>query len=681
MFHTRFLQSICCLLTLLVSTICFQITPTKNIIRKKPFSSTALNGKLWDKLQIEPDPLDEEAGWYLMNCIVGSEMDLLGQAKHVTKDLPFELVEKLVVPTERKLRSHGKKHNVVEVKVMYPGYVFCKMRICAETYEPLQQLPLCRSWMAGTVNQKGYKKLPPAPIALSDEEVSKFKGLEEQTEAMYDKYGEDYTGKGDDGMDLIHQYEGYRVGNMVKILDGNFKGEDGEVRRLKDEMIMVRLYTYGTVLDQWFSPKDIRPMTDAEAMKGLTGPSAPINQDEFDHSIGKEPKNRDLGGRGTPRSKMLGLGGGEGTRMRRQDRISRGERGNSDLYGRSKQQVREEEENWRQFREEQRASQQQKRGDLWGIKERSSWDSGDDAAQYTDNGWKSGRQIRKERKSKESGAESKSFQDAIDGGEDWDFFASTSNAQEEDGDTKQEDDFFASLMTELSDSMVEVEDDFMSELSDSLDGHNGSKGNGRQTVSGATQASSDDGSTADDDFFNDLMTNLSETLDDSPQSGKEVSDSSRSFEQPQSKSSKKEDDFFNDLMSQLSDSSDEGLFESRSDGSDDDDDDRNTKRSDDDFFASLEADLNESLMESSDVNDGIHNSDHQQVHFEDFDENIEHDSHRKQKKQSETTHNLQVVTESDLSKNTVASLKEMLKERGLKVSGKKAELISRLLEN
>ena len=112
--------------------------------------------------------------------------------------------------------------------------------------------------MAGTVNQKGYKKLPPAPIALSDDEVLKFKGLEEETDAMYEKYGEDYTGKGDDGIDLIDQYEGYRVGNMVKILDGNFKGEDGEVRRLKDEMIMVRLFTYGSVLDQWFRPKDIR---------------------------------------------------------------------------------------------------------------------------------------------------------------------------------------------------------------------------------------------------------------------------------------------------------------------------------------------------------------------------------------------------------------------------------------
>ena len=105
----------------------FQISPL-NFAQKKD-TSTTLNGKLWDKLEIDPDPLDEEPGWYLMNCIVGNEMNLLGQAKHVTRDTPSELVEKLVVPTERKLRSHGKTRTVVEVQVMYPGYVFCKMRI------------------------------------------------------------------------------------------------------------------------------------------------------------------------------------------------------------------------------------------------------------------------------------------------------------------------------------------------------------------------------------------------------------------------------------------------------------------------------------------------------------------------------------------------------------------------
>lgn len=643
----------------IISTNAFQFVPRKVI--RKTFTSTALNGKLWDKLQVEPDPLDEEAGWYLMNCVVGSEMDLLAQAKHVTKDIPFELIEKLVVPTERKLRSHGKTQKVVEVKVMYPGYVFCKMRICAETYEPLQELPLCRSWMAGTVNQKGYKKLPPAPIALSDEEVAKFKGLEEQTDAMYKKYGEDYTGRGDDGMDLIDQYKGYEVENMVKILNGNFKGEDGIVRRLKDGMIMVRLYTYGNVLDQWFDPKDIRPMTDAEAMKGLTGPSMPVNQDEFDVSIGKRPTNRDLGGRGTRSTLMGSVGGGSGTRMRRQDRINRGERGNRDLYGRTDQEIKEEEENWRQFREEQRASQQQRRGDMWGIKERTSWDSGDDAAQFTEGGWKSGRQLRKENKRQRTGVESvenQSVQDAIDGEDDWDLFASTPKSKETEGDSA-EDDFFASLMTELSDSMVDVEDDFMSELSDSLGETAGvnKRNNGNTYNEGNTEQSE---TTKDDDFFNDLMSHLSETLDDSPENDtdREIGHTFENSKKTKSESlGNQEDDFFNDLMSQLSH---DDIVQKDEVKVDDEMD-----FSDEDFFASLEADLNKSLNHD----DGTSSKTN--------DEKPQNNFYQEKNEASDAA----ALNESDLSKNTVSSLKEMLREKGLKVSGKKSELISRLLEN
>ena len=86
-------------------------------------SSTQLNGKLWDKLQIEPDAMDEPPQWYVMNCVAGLEMDLLAQCKHVTKDMPTDLIEKFSVPTERSLRSHGKSGNVVELKSRYPGYV------------------------------------------------------------------------------------------------------------------------------------------------------------------------------------------------------------------------------------------------------------------------------------------------------------------------------------------------------------------------------------------------------------------------------------------------------------------------------------------------------------------------------------------------------------------------------
>lgn len=598
-------------------------------------STTMLFGKLWDKLGIEPDPLDEEAGWYLMNCIVGSELDLLAQAKHVTKGLPTEQIEKLVVPLERKVRSHGKTQNVVEMKVMYPGYVFCKMRISADTYEPLQQLPLCRSWMAGTVNQKGYKKLPPAPIALSDDEVAKFKGLEEQTDALFDKFGEDYTGRGDDGMDLMHQYEGYKVENMVKILKGNFKGEDGVVRRLKDGLIMVRLYTYGNVLDQWFQPNEIRPMTDAEAMKGLTGPSTPVNQDQFDISIGKSPRPRDRGERTLRSSLMSSMGGSDGgnRRMRREDRISRGERGNKDIYGRTDQEIKEEEQNWRQFREEQRASQQQKRGDVWGIKERTSWDSGDDAAQFDNGQWKSGRQMRREKKTSSS-TDSDQLNNAIDGEGDWDIFSNDSRNQKEQN--TEEDDFFSSLMSELSDTLDE------SPVATTQNNDN-------------TRTNSMNEKTKEDDFFNSLMSELSDSLEKPLKSSPKNRDITSDID-PGSHlgdTNDTDDDFFTDLMSQLSDSKEYKGQEDRNQMND---------TSDEMFFTSLEADLNESLNY------------------------ISASSSQKVDPNSEVDNELFTGLESQLDKNTLTDLtvpvlKSMLKERGLKVGGNKSDLIARLVDD
>ncbi len=601
----------------------FSIPNTRNslTITRSAQTTTSLYGKLWDKLQIEPDTMEDEPGWYVMNCVAGSEMDLLAQAKHVCRDMPEELVEKITVPTERKLRSHGKTKKVVEVKVMYPGYCFVKMRCCADTYEPLQQLPLCRSWMAGTVNQKGYKKLPPAPICLSDEEVSKFKGLEEATSKMYEKYGEDYTGRGDDGLDLIEQYKDYEVDNMVKVLTGNFKGEDGVVKRLNNGQIMVRLFTYGNVLDQWFNVDEIRPMTDAEAMKGLGGPAMPVNQDEFDVSIGKKPRRRE--NNRTLRNDLNdSMGGGDGRRMRRQDRVNRGERGR-DMLGRTDQEREEEEQNWRQFREDQRASQQQKRGDMWGIKERSSWDAGDEAATLDIDGkWKSGRQMRREK--------GQSVENAVSGDGEWDLFAGNDQdgSSESGSRSGEEDDFFNSLM---------------SELSDTLDSPSGASG----------QAQAKDSS--EDDFFNSLMSDLTDEFDDNP--------SKHSNSEEKASGSFDEDDFFASLEADLQDSLDEPGDRTTENSSSQESNDE------DDFFASLEADLSGMLDDSNSekklIDDNLFNNDTKEASVK--------PGAASKAQPSATDSDMQ-----DLNKLKVADLKILLKERGLKVSGKKSELIARL---
>lgn len=341
------------------------ILASGSFVTSVPPFSTSLNGKLWKRLQIdEDDPDVDGTSWYLINCVAGVELDLLAQARLVCEHFPKSVVEKFVVPTERHLRSHGDKKKVVDVKVRYPGYLFCKIALTEDVYETLQELDMCRSWM-GTVNRKGHKKLPPAPLPLSEEEVKKFKGLEEAQEEFESEYGGDYSGREDDGSDLIAQYEGYDVGQMVKVLQGNFKGEDGTIRRLKNGQLMVRMFTYGQTYDEWFMPDAIRPLTDLEVMRGLSGPTVPIDQEQFEISIGKRaPREED-----SPttdfelRSGLLKSAGSGHGRNRREDRIARGETGR-DMFGRSADEIKREEENWLAYREERRASQRRGSADM-----------------------------------------------------------------------------------------------------------------------------------------------------------------------------------------------------------------------------------------------------------------------------------------------------------------------------
>ena len=316
--------------------------------------------------------------------MAGIELDLLNQCRQVCADFPRADVEKFVVPTERHLRSHGDKRKVVDVKVRYPGYVFCKIRLAEDVYETLQSLELARSWM-GTVNRKGNRKLPPVPLPLGPEEIQKFKGLEEDQEVFEDMFGGDYTGRSDSGSDLLAQYSGYDVGQMVKVLRGNFEGEDGTVRRLKDGQLMVRMFTYGQTYDEWFDPDAIRPLTDLEALRGLSGPTVPVDQDQFDVSMGTKvpsvllPGGRpssgdDYAGGGSASSLRSGLmqsAGAAPGRNRREDRVARGETAGSDrrdALGRSAEDAKTEEQNWLAYREEKRAGQ---RGGGGGVGESS----------------------------------------------------------------------------------------------------------------------------------------------------------------------------------------------------------------------------------------------------------------------------------------------------------------------
>lgn len=745
--NRRRIGGCCCLLlsSLLVTGdregySAFHLSPSSITTRT---TVVVMHGKMWKRLEIEEDDITDGTSWYLINCVAGLELDLLNQARQVCADFPLADVEKFVVPTERHLRSHGDKRKVVDVKVRYPGYVFCKIRLVENVYETLQSLELARSWM-GTINRKGHKKLPPIPTPLGSEEIAKFKGLEEEQELFEDMFGGDYTGRSDSGADLMSQYAGYDVGQMVKVLRGNFEGEDGTVRRLKDGQLMIRMFTYGQTYDEWFDVDAIRPLTDLEALRGLSGPTAPIDQDQFDVSIGKKDPASVIEGRfssndmpvSSLRSGLMQSVAGTALsgRNRREDRVARGET-NRDAFGRGVEEIRKEEQNWLAYREEKRgisgsstttsgggdsanaesrmkerlikkAKDGPKKGqDTWGIKERSSWNGGEyeeygtsaveeekqrkrrlveaysDFAPPPASSGRDGRDGRNNRR-ETSSVDSKqrdhsrtdekrdrpppamSARQPRDRVDDWS--SSTSSNNDENSFSAGSrggggGDFFDSLMSELNNDLRS--DNRSSERK---------RGERRTDYAGPntsnTQAIDKNrgrNGAEEDSFFANLMSELGGTLDESPGG------------QSKSQQNLDNDDFFSSLEAELCQSLGDTTFGSgttkqnptrREEYSDDDDD----------FFANLEQEMGNTLSRrrADDNEDELQDDFFSNLLGDVRDELV---SPRTGNKGSSPPNMPAVVERSgDLSALTVPELKDLLRNKGLKVGGNKVELISRL---
>jgi transcription antitermination factor NusG len=493
-------------------------------------SSTRLFKDLWDQMEIDED---EEPQWYLLNCVSGLEQDLLQQCRCTCGGM-LDVI-KFVVPTITKTRSHGAKRMVRDIKVKYQGYVFAKVRLTRDTYLAIRSLTLCRSWM-GTINMKGHRKLPPIPQPLSKEEIESF-DLENfqwvqqeqeivSTAAVKEKERtiivdtEDYDIEENRILDEIEEevqtvYKGLKVEDMIKVISkSKFYNEDGMVRRLKEGRVLIRFFTYGTVFDEWLDPSEVRKLTEAEILKGLGGPKTPISQRDLD-----SPR-QDRDDRGDQRfnvdrrnqARAFG-GGGGGPRHRRQDRMERQfrhDRGNDD--GR-------ERDNWNWYQQQDRrsrgggysdgeqhirgsADQRQSRGNFW-------------AESDVDSQW--GRRISQKNTSRRDQGRSGNDNRKRQPHADWSSFISKSSAaapQKPVPPTKKEtDDFFASLMSDLS------------------------GGTASRDTNGADHGDWD-GSRSDDDFFASLMSEI----DDNNKKSK-----SQSIISPSKVNNNEEDDFFTSM--------------------------------------------------------------------------------------------------------------------------------------
>ena len=758
-----------------------------NNIAKTPSSTTTTvlfaTNKLWDRLQIEED---DEPMWYLLNCVATNEIDLLRQCRQVFANNmnQKEDVIKFVVPIEKKTRSHGANKMVTDIKVKYPGYVFAKLRLCPYVYETIQNLDLCRSWM-GTVNHKGYKKLPPAPLALNEDEIENF-GLEDIIEdidddingrsttatdqkhtidangIILDNNEDDDENDNDDDDDeyndpmyknidkkSLKQYKGFKVEDMVKVIQpGKFYNEDGIVRRLKDGQIFVRFYTYGTMFEEWISPNDLRKLTSDEVVRGLSSgnPTQPITQQDFDErngivSSGRQQytsSGRPMDVRDALRS-SLPVGGSSNSsgndRNRRQDRIADRFKGNNNNNNNNviRNEQRDADKNWNWYKEQQQQTNKQQDSVVgvdneWTMRAGSQddnnnnrWVEGDVDSQW---GRKPQRQIRNEVRrttpNSDNYMKNRLTEAAIDGTADWSTFVTPSvplskeaaDVDKSSSTSTGPDDFFTSLMSDLNKDLPTTTDPNPLREYNNNNNYRSQRPNGdlrsRSPPPPVESQQITTNTNAADDFFSLLMSDLNKDIGgptdmtNQKRSVQGPAPTAATSRQSSTTTSSSEDDFFASLMTDLNTNpttippprrmdNDSGgavskqivrpnVIENNKKKNND-----YTIQQDDDFFASLEAELETSLRisnngavgrTSASINDNVSPSTSTTTTTTTI-------PIPATKTNDPPTTRIPVVApapslSSNLAKNTIPVLKDMLRERGLKVSGTKAELIERL---
>jgi hypothetical protein len=514
----------------------------------------------------------------------------------------------------------------------------------------------------GTINHKGHKKLPPAPVALNELEVENF-GLEALESEERKKVAEgdvildsaetdnkDAEMDKDAEMEEIVQktYLGLRVNDMIKVTAKNkFFNEDGIVKRLKDDKVFILFYTYGSMFDEWLDPGDVRKLTEVEILKGLSGPSQPVTQEDMDGPRDSRIDSRE------PREdrRNMNQGLGDNQRNRRQDHIARDYKGSGN-------DDRKAEENWNRYKDNERRNTGGRHSDgdvdIRGSNPRTDWAGGDVDSQWgrsTERGPRDD-QRRPPRDDQRQQQKERRPNQPKRGADDWSSFVSPVSSQPSKVET---DDFFASLMTDLS-----------KDLDDGSD-----RGSGGKESTGSTASSQED------DFFASLMSEISEdtesTQKTSGASNNEEQLYASSSEDTGKKGPKKTSDASTDLdefFSEIS-ASDSGLKTTSSDQG------KSAESEADDFFASLEDELNSELSEVGSVSEEPSREEESSPATSEV---IEKSSPKPKANKAAAPSKVPPSADNhgDFSKCTVPVLKDMLKSRGLKVSGKKAELIERL---
>jgi transcriptional antiterminator NusG len=155
--------------------------------------------------------LPKERRWYVIHTYSGYEETV---AKNLRQRIEaFGMQDKIfnvIVPKEKKIKIKNGKREIVEEKI-YPGYVLVEMIVTDDSWYVVRNTP----------NVTGFVGAGTTPIPISDEEIEKLKKRMELKEPEYKIEVE--------------------KGDLVKVVEGVFKGFEGKVDEIDRERGKVKV--------------------------------------------------------------------------------------------------------------------------------------------------------------------------------------------------------------------------------------------------------------------------------------------------------------------------------------------------------------------------------------------------------------------------------------------------------
>ncbi len=167
--------------------------------------------------------LPQERRWYVIHTYSGYEEAVARNLKQRIEAFGMEdKIFNVLVPKEKKIKVKGGKREIVEEKI-YPGYVFVEMIVTDDSWYVVRNTP----------NVTGFIGSGTTPIPVSDEEMKELLKRIEVKEPQY-------------------KIE-FKVGDLVKVIDGPFKDLDGKIAEIDEERgrvkVMINLFGRDTPVE------------------------------------------------------------------------------------------------------------------------------------------------------------------------------------------------------------------------------------------------------------------------------------------------------------------------------------------------------------------------------------------------------------------------------------------------